>query len=189
MGLFDSSKNITDIPVNLLFKHLSNDCTWVFGDSCIWFIEITKTITDSGPMNEVRRTNFAVVCKYYEDIENVMKRFDEDFDKLMINPDAEKTIPEQFGDVMKSYLPSGSRLQITPTKYFISFNNHIHEFFNDIYQGYCLRHRMGQRGYDVQPEKIGYLHVQFTSDECNINIPPDAVLTIHWFYPLAMVER
>jgi hypothetical protein len=192
MGLFDTSQNIESIQLSLILKRaVTPDNVWLFGDSCFWFVEESHNHTDTGPMSETHYVDFNTVCDYYKDIRPVMEYFDENFDTLQINMGSDKSIPTQLGDIMRSYLPKDSNIKINPSELFIAFNNKLSRKFANIYENYMLRYKFGQRGFDMDPEKIGYFHCQFESEDSYDNylrLGDHEKIVIHYFCPFAMVE-
>lgn len=183
MSVFNIEQNITGIPIKLLVKHLPAETDFTIGDSCVWIVEQTTfpATKTADPVTQTVKCGFTLVCNIFPDIQPIMEQFNDDFDDITIR-DNGKTIPEQCGDVMNGYKPDKSTLEITPTKYFIAFNNTLFESFKGIYSGYCLRHNVGQRGYETSPDDIGYLHILFTNKEKH-------EIKIHWFYPLAVARE
>ena len=193
MSLFDSSQNITDVQLKLILTPINKEMLFVFGDDSLWFIEETSQRTETGLMSTVRKSNLDTVCLYYEDIRGIVEGFKEDYDKIQVNTN--KSIPEQLGNVFRGYLSSQSHLDIKSDPLFVALDNNISEYFTNIYQGYLLRNMVGQRGFEVSPDHIGYLHVMFHSDDHNTRIEEmmDVTemidMTVHWFVPLVMVEQ
>lgn len=192
MGLFNTEQNISEVPVRYLFKKLPDEVSFIMMDNEVWVVEEQANQTTIEDRCSVRRVGFDVVCAYYDDIRPVIEKFKDEFDKLYVKTDTDKTIPEQFGDIMKSYLPEHNdlgELEITPTKYFIAFNNDIYPMFTSTYQGYCLRHNMGQRGFDINPDDIGYFHVVIKFNGYDYKNTDNIDRIIHWFYPIALADK
>ena len=205
MGLFNTEENISKVPVRYLFKKLPDEVGFIMTDNEIWIVETETNQTSPiwvteeevnqkmiEPNRYTYRVGFETVCEYYDDIRPVIENFKNDFDKLYVETGIDKTIPEQFGDIMKSYLPEHNELgnlEITPTKYFIAFNNDLYPMFKSTYQGYCLRHKLGQRGFDINPDDIGYLHVVIKFNGYDYKNTDNIDRTIHWFYPLAPADK
>ena len=186
MGLFDTAQNISNIQLKSILAPINTDMLFVFGDKSLWFIEETKLKDDLVSMNSVRKSNLSVVYLYYEDIHAVVEGFEENYDKILVNTNEGKSIPDQLGDIFREYLPNNSTLNIKVSPLFVSLNNNMSEYFTNIYNGYRLRHEVGQKGFEVPPENIGYLYTEFHSDDYNIN---NSDLIVHWFYPLVMIDN
>ena len=194
MSLFDTSQNIECVQLSLILKPAVNEHNiWVFGTNSFWFVEESHNHTDTGAMTETHSVDFNTACEYFEDIRPVIENFDENFNKIQVNTGSDKSIPLQIGDVMKEYLPKDSKITITPSELFIAFKNNIAGKFEGVYSGYKLRHDFGQRGFEVDPEKIGYFHCRFESnDEFDDYLKFgdwDKKIIVHYFYPLAMIEQ
>jgi hypothetical protein len=183
MSLFDSTQNIEGIQLKYLLQPINDDMLFVFGDSSIWFLEAKKTTLNEEPIVDVLKSNFETSCLWYDDVKDVVERFNENYGNLQVNTNCTKSIPTQIADVLRGYLPSSSKLEIESDPLFISFNNNLSEYFSNVYKGYVLRHKIGQRGYDPSPDNIGYLHIKFHSDSCTV-----VDMTVHWFIPLVMVS-
>lgn len=180
MSLFDSEKNIQTIPLHLLLQRLPKDSEFVFGSHYLWF----RSDADDPKLNG---TNFNHVLELTGGrIKTVVSEFNEDYDNIQIDTNSPKTIPEQVCEVMKSYLISDIPVDITVDKYFVALNNHINMTFETAAEGWEIRNKVGQRGFDIPSQDIGYLHVMF--DVTGLNLYKTKSI-IHWFYPLAVVRN
>ena len=180
MSLFDSEKNIQTIPLHLLLQRLPKDSEFVFGQHYLWF----KSDVDNP---ELHRTNFNRILELTGDgIKMIVSEFNEDYNNIQIDTNSQKTIPEQICEFMKSYLTSDIPIDITVDKYFIALNNHINISFKTAAEGWEIRNKIGQRGFDIPSQDIGYLHVMF--DVTKLNLYKTKSI-IHWFYPLAVVRN
>ena len=180
MSLFDCEQNIQTIPLHLLLQRLPKDSEFVFGQHYLWF----KSDVDEP---ELCRINFNRVLELTGGwIKMMVSEFNEDYDNIQIDTNSQKTIPEQICEVIKSYLTPDIPVDINVDKYFVTLNNHINTSFETAIEGWEIRNRVGQRGFDVPSQDIGYLHVMF--DVTKLNLYKTKSI-IHWFYPLAVVRN
>lgn len=180
MSLFDSEKNIQSIPLHLLLQRLPKDSEFVFGKHYLWF-------KSDGDNPELQWTNFNNISELAGGwINMVVSGFNEDYDNILIDTNSTKTIPEQVCEVMRSYSTTDIPVDINVDKYFVSLNNHINISFETVAEGWEIRNRVGQRGFDIPSQDIGYLHVMF--DVTKLNLYKTNSI-IHWFYPLAVMRN
>lgn len=180
MSLFDSEKNIQTVPLHLLLQRLPKDSEFVFGQHYLWF----KSDVDD---TELHWTNFNHVLELTGGgIKTIVSEFNEDYDNIQIDTNSTKTIPEQICEIMKSYSTTDIPVDITVDKYFVALNNHINISFETMAEGWEIRHRVGQKGFDIPSQDIGYLHVIFDITKLNLYKTKSI---IHWFYPLAVVRN
>ena len=182
MGLFDSEKNIQAIPLHLLLQRLPEDSEYVFGLHYLWF---KSGVNDP----ELHRINFDHVLELTGDwIKMIVSKFNEDYDNIQIDTNSKKTIPEQICEIMKSYSTTDISIDININKYFVALNNRINTSFETAAEGWEIRNRVGQKGFDIPSQDIGYLHVMFDVTKLNLNLYKTKSI-IHWFYPLAVVRN
>jgi len=182
MSLFDSEKNIQTIPLHLLLQRLPKDSEFIFGQHYLWF----KSDADDPKLHA---TNFNHALELTGGrIKTIVSEFNENYDNIQIDTNSPKTIPEQVCEVMKSYLVWDIPVDITVDKYFVALNNHINMSFETAAEGWEIRNKVGQRGFDIPSQDIGYLHVMFDVTKLDLYKTKTKSI-IHWFYPLAVVRN
>ena len=119
-------------------------------------------------------------------IKTIVSEFNENYDNILIDTNSQKTIPEQICEIMKSYPTTDIPVDINVDKYFVSIDNRINASFETASEGWRIRNKVGQRGFDIPSQDIGYLHVMFDVSKLNLYKTKSI---IHWFYPLAVVRN
>lgn len=181
MGLFDISQNITHTQLNKILTMIPGDVSFVGVPSGgVWFKEMVKQDITSTTGEQYVSTEVLSYTKFekaYKELHDVWITFINGFDKYQVNlQDEDNTVASQIGSIFKE-MATGCECEIDVFPRFLAFNECSYNILRNAYNGYVVRHQFGQRGYEHDPDKIGYLYMRFTFSDH----------TLYWFFPLAML--
>ena len=157
MSLFDCEQNIRKIKWKDIVAPVN--------------FSVTSKIPSTMMFFDGKNIENLIYKKPTEELNEIFKNFSKRIfsDDFYIDP--EKDISIQLEDVLKS---------ITDHKFVIDnmtikFNNHIHHMFENAYDQFMLRYRLGIENFQ-HPEHVCYLHIFIDND-------------IHWFYPIEYILK